>query len=115
MRAGSIAALFGIAGFALGWVTRPLAEARAAALTFEELVSHVMGSLHPLLVPAAGACSPPHIAQSAQPATMPSAAPVIRIQARPVACAATITATTTRATTRSNHAGASGRYGVAIP
>jgi hypothetical protein len=53
VRSGGIAALFGIAGFALGWVTRPLAEARAAALTFEEIVSHVMGSLHPLLVPTA--------------------------------------------------------------
>ena len=53
VRSGGIAALFGIAGFALGWVTRPLAEARAAALTFEELVSHVTGSLHPLLVPSA--------------------------------------------------------------
>ena len=53
MRSGGIAALFGIAGFALGWVTRPLAEARAAALTLEELVSHVMGSLHPLLVSSA--------------------------------------------------------------
>ena len=53
MRSVGIAGLFGIGGFALGWVTRPLAEARAAALTFEELVSHVMGSLHPLLVPSA--------------------------------------------------------------
>ena len=53
MRPGSIAALFGIAGFALGWATRPLVESRAVALTFHELVNHVSGSLHPLLVPAA--------------------------------------------------------------
>ena len=53
MRSGSIAALFGIAGFAVGWITRPLVESRAAALTIQELVTHVWGSLHPLLVPAA--------------------------------------------------------------
>ena len=53
MRAGSIAALSGIAGFAVGWITRPLLESRAAALTFQELVLHISGTLHPLLVPAA--------------------------------------------------------------
>ena len=40
LRTASIAALSGIAGFALGWVTRPLVESRAAALTFHELVTH---------------------------------------------------------------------------
>ena len=53
MRTGIIAALFGIAGFIVGWLTRPLVESRAVALTFQELLSHVSGSLHPLLVPAA--------------------------------------------------------------
>ena len=53
MKSVSIAAFFGIAGFAVGWITRPLVESRAATLSFEELVSHVTGSLHPLLVPAA--------------------------------------------------------------
>ena len=53
LRTASIAALSGIAGFALGWATRPLVKSRAAALTFHELVTHISGSLHPLLVPTA--------------------------------------------------------------
>ena len=53
MKRGGIAAMFGIAGLALGWVTRPLVESRAAALILEELISHVRGPLHPLLEPVA--------------------------------------------------------------
>jgi ABC-type Fe3+ transport system permease subunit len=36
-----VAAGFGIAGFALGWATRPLVEARGSALTAAELVSEL--------------------------------------------------------------------------
>lgn len=42
-------ALFGIGGFVLGWLTRPIVEARATALEWHELVSHVSGDLDPLL------------------------------------------------------------------
>lgn len=45
----NLAALFGIAGFALGWLTRPIVEARATALEWRELVAHVSGDLDPLL------------------------------------------------------------------
>ena len=44
-----LAALFGIAGFVLGWLTRPIVEARATALEWHELVAHISGDLHPLL------------------------------------------------------------------
>ena len=44
-----LATLFGIAGFVLGWVTRPLVESRAAALEWHELVAHVSGDLDPAL------------------------------------------------------------------
>jgi hypothetical protein len=44
-----LAALFGIAGFVLGWLTRPLVETRATALEWHELVAHITGDLHPLL------------------------------------------------------------------
>jgi hypothetical protein len=44
-----LAALFGIGGFALGWLTRPIVEARATALEWRELVAHVSGDLNPLL------------------------------------------------------------------
>ena len=44
-----LAALFGIAGFVLGWLTRPIVEARATALEWHELVAHIYGDLHPLL------------------------------------------------------------------
>lgn len=52
-RTAFIAALSGVVGFACGWATRPLVESRATALTLQELVAHVSGSLHPLLAPAA--------------------------------------------------------------
>lgn len=44
-----LAALFGTAGFVLGWLTRPIVEARATALEWRELVVHIFGDLHPLL------------------------------------------------------------------
>jgi hypothetical protein len=53
MRQAGVAALFSMTGFVLGWLTRPLVESRAAALTFQEIAAHVMGSLDPLLVPTA--------------------------------------------------------------
>jgi hypothetical protein len=48
-----LAALFGFVGFVLGWLTRPLVEARATALEWHELVAHMSGELDPLLRPAA--------------------------------------------------------------
>ena len=48
-----LAALFGAVGFTLGWFTRPLVEARAAALEWHELVAHVAGKLEPALQPTA--------------------------------------------------------------
>jgi hypothetical protein len=44
-----LAALFGVVGFVLGWLTRPIVEARATALEWHELVAHISGDLHPLL------------------------------------------------------------------
>jgi hypothetical protein len=48
-----LAALFGFAGFVLGWLTRPLVEARATALAWHELVAHISGELDPALRQAA--------------------------------------------------------------
>ena len=48
-----LAALFGFAGFVLGWLTRPLVEARAAALEWQELLAHVSGELDPALTQTA--------------------------------------------------------------
>lgn len=48
-----LAALFGFAGFVLGWLTRPLVEARTTALAWYELLAHISGELDPLLRPAA--------------------------------------------------------------
>jgi len=48
-----LAALFGVVGVVLGWLTRPLVEARATALEWRELVAHIAGDLHPLLRPSA--------------------------------------------------------------
>ena len=48
-----LAALFGFAGFVLGWLTRPLVEARATALEWRELVAHVSGELEPALMQTA--------------------------------------------------------------
>ena len=48
-----LAALFGFAGFVLGWLTRPFVEARATALEWHELVAHMSGELDPLLRPEA--------------------------------------------------------------
>ena len=44
-----VSAVFGTAGFLLGWFTRPLVESRASSLTVQELVSHLQGDLDPLL------------------------------------------------------------------
>jgi len=44
-----LSALFGITGFVLGWLTRPIVEARATALEWHELVAHISGYLNPLL------------------------------------------------------------------
>jgi hypothetical protein len=44
-----VSAVFGAAGFLLGWFTRPLVESRATSLTVQELVSHLRGDLDPLL------------------------------------------------------------------
>lgn len=44
-----LAALFGIVGFVLGWLTRPIVEGRATVLEWRELVAHVSGDPHPLL------------------------------------------------------------------
>ena len=53
LRHYKLAALFGIAGFVLGWLTRPIVEARATALEWHELVAHVAGELEPALRPTA--------------------------------------------------------------
>ena len=44
-----LAGLFGFVGFVLGWITRPLVEARATALEWHELVAHISGELDPAL------------------------------------------------------------------
>jgi hypothetical protein len=49
LRHYKLAALFGSAGFVLGWFTRPLVEARAAALEWHELAAHISGELDPAL------------------------------------------------------------------
>lgn len=49
LRHYKLAALFGSAGFVLGWLTRPLVEARATALAWHELLAHVSGELDPVL------------------------------------------------------------------
>jgi ABC-type Fe3+ transport system permease subunit len=43
-----VAAGFGVVGFALGWFTRPLVEARGSALTAQELVSELSRLHDPL-------------------------------------------------------------------
>ena len=53
LRHYKLGALFGTAGFVLGWLTRPLVEARTAALEWHELVAHVSGDLEPALRPTA--------------------------------------------------------------
>ena len=44
-----VAASFGTVGFALGWFTRPLVEARSTSLSVQELVSELLGPHDPLL------------------------------------------------------------------
>ena len=66
-------------------------------------------------VPGSGACSPPASPHTTQPAITPKAAPAILAHARPVACAATITAMTTTPTSSPSQAGAPARTGVASP
>ena len=48
-----LAASFGLAGFLLGWFTRPLVEARGSSLAAHELLSHLRGDLDPFLADAA--------------------------------------------------------------
>ncbi len=44
---------FGMAGFLLGWFTRPLVETRGSSLAAHELLAHLQGDLDPLLADAA--------------------------------------------------------------
>jgi hypothetical protein len=44
---------FGVAGFLLGWFTRPLAGARGTSLAAHELMAHLRGDLDPLLADVA--------------------------------------------------------------
>jgi len=55
MNRWKISAGFGLAGFVLGWFTRPLVEARGSSLAAHELLAHLRGDLDPLLADAARA------------------------------------------------------------
>jgi hypothetical protein len=53
MNRRGLSAGFGLAGFLLGWFTRPVVEARGSSLAAHELMAHLRGELDPLLADAA--------------------------------------------------------------
>ena len=55
MNRWKISAGFGLAGFVLGWFTRPIVEIRGSSLAAQELLAHLRGDLDPLLADAARA------------------------------------------------------------
>ena len=48
-----LSATFGTTGFLLGWLTRPLVEARSSSLSLQELAAELLGKQDPLLADAA--------------------------------------------------------------
>lgn len=48
-----LSASFGLAGFLVGWFTRPLVETRGSSVAAHELLSHLRGDLDPFLADAA--------------------------------------------------------------